>query len=84
MTQQHEMVHLVVQEGGSSTEIYFAQFATADEAQAHRDSCAEAAYRTSPVIPVPRSLAEHPEFGNTIHEILRGTWMLGYPTDPEF
>ena len=48
---------LVVQEGGSSEEIYIHVSNTADEAEAHRIECAKGAYRTSSVFEVPAALA---------------------------
>lgn len=76
-------VFVVVQEGGSSTEIYAAAFDTEDDAKAYRDSCEEGAYRTSKPVPVPRSLADHPGFSNFVHDLLSASINVGYPHDDE-
>jgi len=49
---------LVVQEGGSSTELYVHVSRERSEAEAFRASASEAAYRTSPVLEVPACIAE--------------------------
>jgi len=50
-------VHMVLQEGGSSRELYLHAYATPEKANEFRVSCAKGAYRTSPVIEVPPDLA---------------------------
>lgn len=47
----------VVQEGGSSVEIYLHVSKTREDAEAFQASCTEGAYRTSGVIEVPASVA---------------------------
>lgn len=52
---------VVVQEGGSSGELYIHSSPSEEDAVAFRESCADAAYRTSGVIEVPAALAAHGE-----------------------
>jgi hypothetical protein len=67
-----ETVFAVVQEGGSSTELYVHQFDQAEDAQQYRvDSWKDGAYRTSPVVEVPLSLADHPEFNTVVENLLK-------------
>ncbi|WP_157657726.1 hypothetical protein [Burkholderia ubonensis] len=58
-----EPVYVLIQEGGSSYELYIHAHHTLDEADADRVSCEDnGAYRTSDIIEVPTSLADHPGF----------------------
>lgn len=64
-------IHVLVQEGGSSTELYLHAWDTAEEAGDDRISCArDGAYRTSDVVEVDSSLAAHPEFFSVVEAIL--------------
>lgn len=70
----------VVQEGGSSTELYFSLHDTRAEADAFRQDCAEnGSYRTSPVIPLPAHLAEDPDAINAFAAVLMATTRIDYP-----
>lgn len=71
-------VHLYVQEGGSSTEIYLHAFNTAKQAAAGRRSCAAASYGTSQVVSAPASLVDHPEFFNVVEALLKGSLDVSY------
>lgn len=59
--------YLVVQEGGTSAELYVLAGETPEEAEDLRASCSRASYRTSEVIEVPAVLAAH---GETLYELL--------------
>lgn len=65
-------VFAVVQEGGSSSELYLHQFDKMEDAEQYRrDSWTDGAYRTSPVVEVPLSLADHPEFHTVVENLLK-------------
>lgn len=71
-TEKGDIVFVVVQEGGTSSELYVQQFATADDAHDYRVDCwKNGAYRTSPVVEVPRTLADHPDFDEAVQELLK-------------
>lgn len=75
--------YLVVQEGGSSMEIYVHSSPTEEEAEEFRVSCARGAYRTSPVIEVPSELAALGEtFYECVEDVLKGTLDFGYVPVP--
>lgn len=62
-------IFLVVQEGGSSTELYLHSFNTPEDAQAYRTECdEEAGYRTSPVLEAPEGIEK---YLSNIEEVLR-------------
>lgn len=72
--------YLVVQEGGSSREMYVHGFDTIASADAYRESSVkEGAYRTSPPIQLPKSLLEHPEFFEVAESIAKGAVDVDYP-----
>ena len=71
--------YVVVQEGGSSTEIYAHAYESREAAEYNRLSCASGSYRTSEVIEVPESLTRHPEFFNSLEQILRASLSFSYP-----
>jgi len=62
---------VVIQEGGSSGELYLNTYNTVQDATDFRRSCATAAYRTSEPIEVPVSLADHPAFAEVAEAIVR-------------
>ena len=72
-------IFIVVQEGGSSREFYVHAHDTLKESNADRKSCAEASYRTSAPIAVPkvltRILQDFPgaavEFYDVLEAVLR-------------
>ena len=78
-------IFLVVQEGGSSTEMYVHTHDTKRQARADRRSCAKAAYRTSEPIKVPevltRILNDFPGAEVEFYEVLKTvlTADLNYP-----
>lgn len=74
-------VFLYVQEGGSSTELYLHAFDTKAQAIAGRESCAEAAYRTSEIIKAPASLVDHPAFMNVVQDLLTASLSVAYPEE---
>lgn len=74
VTQKEDSVYVLVQEGGSSTEMYLHNHDTAAEADADRQQCwDDGAYRTSAVVEVPRSLADHPLFFDVVEKLLRAS-----------
>lgn len=58
---------VVVQQGGSSSEVYIHAASTHADAEAFREECERGAYETSDVIEVPAVLAAH---GETLYEVL--------------
>lgn len=74
-----ELVYLVVQEGGSSTEIYCQEFDILSEAQEYRLECERSAYRTSPIINIPRTLADAPGFSDAVQSALVASLSFEYP-----
>lgn len=58
MPRQPKTVYFIVQEGGSSGELYLHTFNQARAAERHRRDCAEGAYRTSPVGTLPTKVAD--------------------------
>jgi hypothetical protein len=72
-------VFILIQEGGSSQELYLHTHNTMEEAKRDRISCAEASYSTSPVLEVPKSLADHPDFHAVVESLLGMTFELSEP-----
>ena len=68
--QESTQAFLVVQEGGSSTELYVHSFDTDKDAQAFRASCGGAAYRTTTPISIPGALAASQSFWPTLSDVL--------------
>lgn len=79
---------LVIQEGGTSTELYVHSLDTAADAEDHRVDCARnGAYRTSPWVEVPGSLAGHPQFYDIAEKLVRAVTeleMAPVPADTEY
>lgn len=75
-------MHLVIQEGGSSTEAYPTLFNNATEAQAHCTSCDKASYRTKGPIRLSSALtkallanpAAETDFVEVIQQALLADW----------
>ena len=65
-----DKVYLFVQEGGSSSELYVHGHTTREEAENHRNSCGDSAYRTSEILEVPESLERHPAFYDIVQALL--------------
>ena len=80
-----DVVYLVIQEGGSSSELYIHTYDARKDAEAGRSSCEEGgAYRTSKdIIEVPASLAKHPMFYEVAEMLLGATTTLGFPSEAE-
>ncbi|WP_420227703.1 hypothetical protein [Pigmentiphaga litoralis] len=73
--------YLVVQEGGSSSELYAHVFGNSDDAQDYRASSAdEGSYRTSVPIKVPESLWI-PAFAKVAEAIARGAISVDFSED---
>lgn len=69
--------HLVVQEGGSSSELYVHALSTSAQASLHQRNCwNEGAYRTTEVVEVPASLASHPDFMRVAEALVAATLTL--------
>jgi hypothetical protein len=72
--------YLVVQEGGSSVDIYTHVFDTEKDAKAYRSSSADdGSYRTSAPILLPISLTGHPAFGAVAEAIAKGAASVDFP-----
>ncbi len=69
---------LLIQEGGSSLELYVHGHESAEQAEDDRADCTQSSYRTSPYVEVPGSLASHPAFYETIDAIVALTLDLDY------
>jgi hypothetical protein len=65
-------VFCLVQEGGSSEELYLHSWDSLQEAEQDREDCASnGAYRTGEVVEVPGSLADHPMFHGVVEALIR-------------
>lgn len=74
-----DKVYLLVQEGGTSSELYVHAWDTLEDAEQDRIDCAaDGAYRTSEIVEAPASLANHPEFFNVVEELLKASCDLEY------
>ncbi len=72
--------YAVVQEGGSSVELYLHSTPSRGEATSYRKDCAKAAYRTSPVIKLSAAASALGEdFYEPAEEIMSATKGLSYP-----
>lgn len=76
-----DVVYIVIQEGGSSCELYVHVHGTRKDAEVDRISCCEnGSYRTSKdIIEVPASLANHPMFYEVAEMLVGATQTLGFP-----
>ncbi|TXH16597.1 MAG: hypothetical protein E6R03_05215 [Hyphomicrobiaceae bacterium] len=54
--------YIVIQQGGSSSELYLHAFDTLSEVRQYRKSCDNAAYETSEPVEVPLRLLDDKEF----------------------
>lgn len=79
--ESEDVVYVLIQEGGSSCELYIHAHTTRADAEDDRISCRDdGAYRTSEnIIPVPRSLAEHPMFYEIAEQLLTASKNLSFP-----
>lgn len=71
MRESLKVEHLVVQEGGSSSEWYVSCHTTKSAAARFKRSCSRGAYRTSDPIEVPVVLLSHPEFARVAEDLAR-------------
>jgi hypothetical protein len=70
---------LVLQEGGSTGELYPHIFDSPEDAQAYRQDCTvNGAYRTSPVVEVPAALAANEGLIGVLEDALRASTDLDY------
>lgn len=75
--------YVLIQEGGSSDELYLHAHTSMAEAEADRQSCAQGAYRTTPAIAVNGMLAAMGEpFYEAIEAVLSSRDDLDYPEEP--
>lgn len=74
---------IVVQEGGSSSEIYAHSFDCEEGANLFRMGCSEGGYRTGKPVKVPAFLVDDPNFGIALEEILKTTLNLECVKVPE-
>lgn len=76
MTTKTKQAWLVVQQGGSSHEMYLHGFVNKREAETYRRSAARSSYMTSEPIPVPLDLEAHPEFHRTFEAAIDAAMRL--------
>lgn len=76
-----EDVFLVIQEGGTSQELYLSAYDTLDNAKEFRSSCAGAAYRTTPPIKFPLKAFDVPEVQEALEDLIRSILELDYPPE---
>ena len=76
--EQHRgRAYVVIQEGGSSSELYAQALCTRPAAEAYQaSSWNKGAYRTSDIVEVPASLANHPEFLAVAEALVQATLTL--------
>lgn len=69
---QRKKAYLVVQEGGTSTELYVSSYESEADAQEARVDCGRGAYRTTPAIEVPGGVAALGEdFYSVVEKVVR-------------
>nr|WP_280971433.1 hypothetical protein [Cupriavidus gilardii]WDE72672.1 hypothetical protein [Cupriavidus gilardii] len=71
---------VLVQEGGSTGELYIHGHTTRQDAERDRIECAAGAYRTTPLTEVPGDLATHPKFYDVLEAVVDSMGDLDYPT----
>lgn len=77
---ENDKSYILIQEGGSSNELYVHAHETEKEAEADRLRCAEeGSYRTSPVMAVPKNLAQQDNFYEVLESVIRLTLEIDYP-----
>jgi hypothetical protein len=82
--ESEDVVFVVVQEGGSSAELYIHIHDSPGAAETDRVACMdEGSYRTSEVVEVPVSLADHPDFHTIAERLVRATTTIGFPRTEE-
>ncbi|WP_434716088.1 hypothetical protein [Paraburkholderia sp. A3RO-2L] len=81
LTPDDAIHYVLIQEGGTSTELYIHAHATRDDAEADREECeTNGAYRTSEIIEVPASLATHPAFYEIAEQLVRAVSTIDFPS----
>lgn len=66
---ENEYAYIVVQEGGTSTELYVITFDTEEDANEYREECSrDGGYSTTPPVRVPKGLEQ---YLNEIQEVVR-------------
>ena len=77
---EQQGVYCVVQEGGTSDELYLHSFDNVEDAEEHRHDCADSgSYRTSPVFSIPADLADHPDILEAAQIIDNAICEIDYP-----
>ncbi len=72
----------IIQEGGSSTELYLHAHSSREEAEQDRVSCAQGSYRTSRIIEIPAVLSSLGEsFYSVADELIDSVPTIDYPPD---
>jgi hypothetical protein len=66
-----KQTYMVVQQGGSSSELYLHASGSRRDAENFRKDCEKAAYQTSEVFTAPDSVTQHPGFWEAADDILR-------------
>ncbi len=66
-----QLTWVIVQEGGSSSERYLHFYDSEDDAAQNRESCAEAAYRTSAPFSMPRLLADNADVSSALQDAVK-------------
>ncbi|QYY33702.1 hypothetical protein K2O51_31140 (plasmid) [Cupriavidus pinatubonensis] len=75
---------VVIQEGGTSTELHLHSFNTAADAEQYRVGCvSDGAYRTSPCIQIAPSLANHPQFYEIAGQLIQAITEIDYAEEPD-
>ena len=78
---EESMSFLLIQEGGTSDELYIHSHGTLEDAQEDRESCEDnGSYRTTDILEIPSSLVNHPEFGEYADSLLRLLPTMGFPS----
>jgi hypothetical protein len=74
------MSYVLVQEGGTSEELYLHAHESLEHAQADRQSCEDdGAYRTTDILEIPSRLANRPGFYEHTESLLRLLPTMGFP-----
>jgi hypothetical protein len=75
------MSYVLVQEGGTSEELYLHAHESLEHAQADRESCeADGAYRTTDILEIPSHLADRPGFYELAESLVRLMSTMGFPS----
>ncbi|MBK3780030.1 hypothetical protein G3A43_07155 [Paraburkholderia aspalathi] len=75
------MSYVLVQEGGTSAELYLHAHESLEHAEADRESCEEdGAYRTTDILEIPSRLADRPGFYEHAESLLRLMPTMGFPS----